>query len=104
MRTSARQKPLERASMPVLRKMACDMAKDDRVEPERARTVEGARYFVAYTMTQPQDLPSTVTKLRAASDVERFAVGACFESTPTYPNGVYWVMMVFFQPKGSVSP
>jgi Cysteine-rich secretory protein family len=104
MRTSGRQPPLQRVSMPVLRKMACDMAKDDRVEPERARTVEGARYFVAYTMTRPEDLPPTVTKLRSVRDVDRFATGACFQSTPTYPNGVYWVMMVFFQPKGSVSP
>jgi Cysteine-rich secretory protein family len=96
-RAQQRQAQLKRVTLAEVRGMACRMAKDDRPEPELARSVGGARYFVAYTMTDPKQLPSNLTNLRTASDVDRFAVGACFQSTPSYPNGVYWVMVVFLQ-------
>jgi hypothetical protein len=96
-RAQQRQAQLKRVTMAEVRGMACKMAKDDRPEPALARSLGGARYFVAYTMTDPKHLPSNLTNLRTASDVDRFAVGTCFQSTPSYPNGVYWVMVVFLQ-------
>jgi hypothetical protein len=96
-RAAQRQRPLRRITLPEVRNLACRMARDDRPEPELARSLGGARYFVAYTMTDPTQLPSDLTNLHTAADVDRFAVGTCFQSTPQYPNGVYWVMVVFFQ-------
>lgn len=96
-RATQHQRPLRRISLPEVRNLACRMARDDRPEPELARSLGGARYFVAYTMTDPKQLPENLTELHTAADVDQFAVGTCFESTPQYPNGVYWVMVVFFQ-------
>jgi Cysteine-rich secretory protein family len=97
LRAAQRQPRLERVNLAEVRKMACSMARADRLEPERGRELAGARYFVAYTMTDPQQLPGDLTKLRTGRAVDRFAVGTCFQSTPQYPNGVYWVMVVFLQ-------
>ena len=96
-RAMQHQRPLRRVSVPEVRNLACRMARDDRPEPELARSLGDARYFVAYTMTDPKQLPSDLIDLRTAPEVDRFAVGTCFQSTPQYPNGVYWVMVVFFQ-------
>jgi hypothetical protein len=74
------------------------MAKDARPEPSLARGIEGARNFVAFTMSDPRELPKNLTDVRLAPEVDRFAVGTCFESSTEYPNGVYWVMVVFMQP------
>jgi hypothetical protein len=83
--------------------MACQMARNDRLEPELARSLAGARYYVAYTMTNPKQLPSDLMKLQVSQAVDRFAVGTCFQSSPQYPNGVYWVMVVFLQNEHHVS-
>ena len=91
------QRRLKRVTIPDLHNMACRMARDDRVEPELARSVGDARYFVAYTMTDPKQLPPDLMKLQTGVGVERFAIGTCWQSTAQYPNGVYWVMVVFLQ-------
>jgi len=80
-----------------LRSMACQMAVDDQLQPRLAQGLPGARHFIAYTMTDPETLPEQVLNLRTASSIDRFGVGACFERSATYPNGVYWVMLVFMQ-------
>jgi uncharacterized protein YkwD len=97
-RAQQRQARLKRVDIAEVHKMACQMASLDRPEPSLARSLPGARYFVAYTMMEPRQLPSDLLNLRTAADVDRFAVGTCFQSTPQYPNGVYWVMVVFLQP------
>jgi hypothetical protein len=103
LRTQHHERALKRIDLAELRRMACQMARNDRLEPELARSLAGARYYVAYTMTNPKQLPSDLMKLQVSQAVDRFAVGTCFQSSPQYPNGVYWVMVVFLQNEHHVS-
>ena len=96
-RAQQHQASLRRVSMADVRRMACKMAQNDQLQPGLARSIEGARYFVAYTMVDPNKLPSDLMNLNTDHAVNQYAVGTCFQSTPQYPNGVYWVLVVFMQ-------
>jgi len=98
LRSTRRERPLKRVPLGEVRNMACRMAKDGRPEPALARGIDGARNFVAFTMSDPHELPKNLTEMRLPPEVDRFAVGTCFQSSNDYPNGVYWVMVVFMQP------
>jgi uncharacterized protein YkwD len=83
--------------------LACSMARKDKLDHNIGLTLPGARYAVAYTTAIPDQLPSDVERLASARDIDRYAVGVCFARTPTFPNGAYWVLMVFFSPQQPAS-
>lgn len=86
--------PLPRKSAPSLRNAACSMASRDEVNANGIGLP--ARYVVAFTISDPEKLPESVLNLRGKGDLGSFAVGVCFERSPTYPSGVYWAVMTFF--------
>jgi hypothetical protein len=70
------------------------MARQDEVN---ARGIQqGARYVVAFTISEPEKLPADVFRFRSNDDLGSYAVGVCFERSPTYPSGIYWAVMTFF--------
>jgi hypothetical protein len=72
------------------------MGKNDSLSTNEARFLPQARFFVAYTAREPEKLPSGVTELRKEGLTDRYSVGACFARSITYPEGVFWVLMVFY--------
>ncbi len=54
------------------------------------------RYFVRYSSMKLDDLPPTAQKVVKDPTLQAFAVGTCFDHPPAYPNGVYWVVVVFY--------
>jgi hypothetical protein len=94
LRRQARATPLTRRNATILRDAACAMARQDEVN---ARGIQqGARYVVAFTISEPEKLPADVFRFRSNDDLGSYAVGVCFERSPTYPSGIYWAVMTFF--------
>jgi hypothetical protein len=95
-RAGAGLKPLKLSDPEKLSSLSCDMARQGRADASPALRLPDARYGVAYTSLDPGQLPADLLRLRAVRDVKRYAVGACFGRTTTYPSGTYWVLVVFF--------
>jgi hypothetical protein len=91
---------LKRADVSYLRKDACDMARANTVDVHVS--APGAKFVITFTMTEPDKLPADVTRFRSDDRFTSYGVSACFERSQTYPNGVYWVVMVLFpkSPRG----
>jgi hypothetical protein len=53
-------------------------------------------YLVRHTSQDPETLPSGAGRAIADAGVHSFAVGSCYRQTKTYPNGVYWVALMFY--------
>jgi hypothetical protein len=54
------------------------------------------RYIVRYTAMQPDDLPAGISKIISDRSVNGFAAGTCYGKTNSYPNGVYFVALIFY--------
>jgi hypothetical protein len=91
--------PLEATKSDTLRHAACEMAGKDEVDARDVR-MPGARYVLSFTITEARTLPNDLTQFRTRDDLASYAVGACFATSRTYPNGTYWVVMTLF-PKNS---
>jgi hypothetical protein len=95
LRKQAGSQPLRRVELPALRKQACEMAKADNLSPARARSIRNVRNVVVWTATSLAELPPTLQKLRDAQ-ASGYSLGACFASSKSYPNAVYWVELVTY--------
>lgn len=79
-----------------LRDAACKMAEKDEIEADPGPPQPGFRRVVSFTTPNPRELPKSVRETASRTNLERFAVGACFARTQRYPPGVYWVVMMFY--------
>ncbi|HWR37664.1 MAG TPA: CAP domain-containing protein [Clostridia bacterium] len=95
LRKSAGANTLPQRRNPELRKIACDMANDDRLNASALRGIDGVRNMVVYTATELDKLPSSAQKLRE-EQASGYSVGACFAKSASYPNAVYWVALVTY--------
>ena len=89
-------RPLEVQSLPELRSAACDMARRDRLDGRGSPVIRGARFVLSFTNPRPQNLPRDASRAVNDPAVQRVAVGACFERSPSYPTGTFWVQVVFY--------
>ena len=72
--------------------MACSMAQADSLSTPTPQ----ARYVLRYTGTELQGLPSDAGRAVGSRAVGAFSVGACYARTARYPNGAYWVVLLFY--------
>lgn len=77
---------------PQLRRMACDMARNDSVRSNSAATLPGVHSVFTWTASDPAILPKGMDRLLSSS--EGYALGACFAPSVSHPGGIYWVVMV----------
>lgn len=75
---------------------ACSMGQQDLLRTAGAAKLNPGHYVVRYTTMQPQTLPSSAAKPITDQKVQAYSVGACFARSSRYPNGVYWMMLVFY--------
>ena len=92
MRSDARLPQLQREDSGVARACACSMAQADSLNT----TAPQAHYVVRYTSMQLDALPKDVAKIIRDRSVHAFAVGTCYAHGLKYPNGVYWVALLFY--------
>ena len=87
--------PLKLVPQPSLRELACNMAREDRLETDLARDIANVRSVLVWTATDPQKLPPDMQKLKT-TNASGWSVGACFASSRRYQNPVWWMVAVTY--------
>jgi uncharacterized protein YkwD len=84
---------LERVDSRGAQSSACAMAQADSLSA--AAPPDGA-YTLRYTSMQPETLPVNISKVIAKRGLHTYSAGTCYARTQNYPNGAYWVVLVFY--------
>jgi len=95
LRRSAGAPQLPRVSQPTLRELACDMARNGRLETDLARDIANVRSVVVWTAGDPRKLPADMQKLKKVN-ASGWSVGACFDPSPQSPNPLWWLVSVTY--------
>jgi hypothetical protein len=77
-----------------LRKRACEMAANNKLNP-RAGLSPKVSNSVAFTAIDFQQVPDSLERLKT-HPASGFSVGACYEASATYENPVFWVIVVTY--------
>jgi Cysteine-rich secretory protein family len=93
-RSAAGAPSLRRVQAPELRRRACEMAARDQLNP-RAGMLPRASGSVAFTAIDLTQIPESLHNLRS-HPASAFSVGACYQSSATYENPVFWVLVVTY--------
>lgn len=107
--------PLTYVDMPSLRKVSCDMAAKNSVNPNGAPVILNANvdvhgsntggvaasegmgnYTVTFTTLHPSEPPDLVMKNGYEPRYNVVSVGACFQRSDSYPQGTYWVTLLMY--------
>jgi len=83
---------IERLDSSEAQSSACAMAKAESLD--LASPV--AHYVIRYTTIEPNALPTSASRALADSSLRAYAIGSCYARTRTYPNGVYWMVLLFY--------
>ena len=92
-RHQASQSELQRRDWRDADATACSMAQSDKLGmPASSKPVE--RFIVlTYTSLHPEVLPGGGERAVAGRDLRSFSMGVCYRRTPSYPTGVYWIVL-----------
>ena len=90
-RRSAHLLPVEIVNEPRLQSHACRMAKDGALDSKTPLAWSTIRSATTYSESDLTRLPSTAAKLAIDPSVKRISVGVCFDKSPAYVSGMYWV-------------
>ena len=93
MRRQARQAELQRRDWLGADDAACSMAQADKLGTSSFRRVAESFNVVTYTSLHPETLPDGAAGAVAGRNLSSFSIGACYRRTPTYPTGIYWVVL-----------
>jgi uncharacterized protein YkwD len=93
LRAQARMPRLRRVENRYAQTSACSMAQADSLSG--AEPPSGA-YMLRYTSMQPETLPANVSKIISQRGLRTYSAGTCYARTQKYPNGAYWVVLVFY--------
>jgi uncharacterized protein YkwD len=72
---------------------ACAMAQADSLN---AVSPAPGAYMLRYTSMTPEALPAGISKVIAARGLHTYSAGTCYAKTQKYPNGAYWVVLIFY--------
>ena len=86
--------PVRRPQL-LLRKMACGMARNDKLDSSDALALPGVHGILAWTAADPAKLPKSIVQV-VAPGVPEYSLGACFAPSVSHPGGVYWIVMVTY--------
>lgn len=84
--------PIQRLDAGGAQSSACAMANAESINV----AVPRAHYVIRYTTMQPEALPASASKALADPDLHGYSVGSCYARTSGYPNGVYWMVLLFY--------
>jgi uncharacterized protein YkwD len=85
---------LRRVPAPELRHRACEMAASNRLDPH-AGMLPRVSNSVAFTAIDPAQIPDSLHKLQSRP-ASGFSVGACYQSSASYENPVFWILVVTY--------
>lgn len=93
LRAQSNMPRLERVSNRGIESSACAMAQADSLN---ATSPPPGAYMLRYTSLTPAELPANISKVIAQRGLHTYSAGTCYRRTAKYPNGAYWVVMVFY--------
>jgi uncharacterized protein YkwD len=93
LRARARMPRLQRVEDRGMQSSACAMAQ---VNSLSAAPPPAGAYMLRYTSMEPETLPANISKVIAKRRLRTYSADACYARTQTYPNGAYWVVLVFY--------
>ena len=93
LRAQADMPRLQRTSSTGAVTSACAMAQADSLSA--AAPPPGA-YMLRYTSMTPESIPSTISKVISQRGLHTYSAGTCYARTQKYPDGAYWVVLVFY--------
>lgn len=79
-----------------LARMACDLARADKLDATHAHDIAGVTGAVAWTATDLGKLPPGLRQVLSTPLSVGYSLGVCFAPSPTYPGGVYWLLFVTY--------
>jgi uncharacterized protein YkwD len=89
---------LQRVSAPELHRRACEMAANDRLNPRAGMSSDMSPRVsssVAFTAIDLAQIPESLRKLQSRP-ASAFSVGTCYQSSTSYENPVFWVIVVTY--------
>lgn len=93
LRSQSRMPRLQRVNDNGTQSSACAMAQADSLSG--AAPAPGA-YMLRYTSMTPETLPNGISKVIAQRGLHTYSAGTCYARTQKYPNGAYWVVLLFY--------
>ena len=85
-----------RKSRTQLTHMACDMAREDKLDSAKARDIPGVSSAVAWTATDLHNLPPGLKKILSQPVQSGYSLGVCWSTSRTQPGGVYWLLFITY--------
>lgn len=95
-RAKSKQLVLEQRESSAAHKEACEMAATDSLKTPPSAFTSGSKHLIRYTTLQPETLPDSANKVITESALKAYTVGSCFARSKSYPNGIYWVVLVLY--------
>lgn len=74
-----------------VRQGVCDMAAADKLDASKMPGGYSARAAIAYTASEPDDLPDEVRKLAKRANAPPIIIGVCYRASKSHPGGIYWI-------------
>ena len=101
-RRAAGETGLRRVQAPELRRQACEMATHDRLNPRAgmefatpAAASSKPSGLLAFTAIDPARIADSLHGL-GSRPARAFSVGACYQSSASYENPVFWIIVVTY--------
>jgi uncharacterized protein YkwD len=92
-RHEAGRRQLSRRDLPNADDAACSMAHADKLGTSPVRNLADRFTVLTYTSYHPEALPDQAFHAIASPHLRSFSIGTCSARTPTYPTGVYWIVL-----------
>jgi uncharacterized protein YkwD len=73
----------------------CGMAKRDVLDSNLLPADRAARGTIAFTASEPEEMPRSLINVIASPSLMSLNVGACYMATDLYPGGTYWIGVVY---------
>jgi uncharacterized protein YkwD len=77
-----------------LRRLACDMALNDKLDLTPASHLAGVHEVFAWTSGDPSKLPKGIDRVLSGGLRGGYSLGACFAPSVSHSGGIYWLVMV----------
>lgn len=79
-----------------LTRMACDMARQDKIDSSAVRDIPGVTAAVAWTATDLHKLPPGLQKILGQPVTNGYSLGVCFATSASQQGGVYWLLFITY--------
>ena len=96
LRRSSGSPPASEHTLGDLGEIACNMAKKDRLDTQSARRIAGVHEVMAWTASDPAELPKQVKAMADDRGATKYSLGVCYAASASNPNKIFWMVMALY--------